>query len=357
MRHCETRPVVTNETVRRDGTPEAETTRDPLLLVRDVSVRFARGRWREPLTALNAISIEVNPGETLGVVGESGSGKSTLGRAILGLVPIQSGQIEFEGQDVTHVSAKVRRAMSRDLQVVFQDPFSSLNPSKRVGVTLAEPLLVHQKLSRSEANDVVRAMLERVGLSPSMMEKFPGQFSGGQRQRIAIARALMVSPKLIICDEPVSALDLSIQAQVLNLLVEIQREFKLSYLFIAHDLAVVNHVSHRIVVIYRGEIMEQGTADEVYRTPAHPYTRALLEASPLPDPRAQRERIRSASSGAGRVAENPLDGIGCVFQSRCPYVIDLCRHEKPTLHDARSACHRYDELKNGFVEIRANGTS
>jgi peptide/nickel transport system ATP-binding protein len=296
------------------------------------------------LTALDRMSLEVFPGETLGVVGESGSGKSTLGRAILGLVPVQSGAVEFDGADVTRASRHVRRELSRDLQVIFQDPFSSLNPAKRIGVTLAEPLLVHQKMSRIDATERVVSMLERVGLTSSTINKFPGQFSGGQRQRIAIARALMVSPRLVICDEPVSALDLSVQAQVLNLLMEIQNEFGLSYLFIAHDLGVVNHMSRRIVVVYRGQIMEQGTSDEVYLTPAHPYTQALLAASPLPNPIEQRERIRLLSSGSGRVIESQSDIRGCVFQTRCPHVIDICRSVRPLLLENRSACHRYPEL-------------
>jgi oligopeptide/dipeptide ABC transporter ATP-binding protein len=318
--------------------------RTALLETRDVTVEFSAGRRRQSLTALDGVSINVQPGETVGLVGESGSGKSTLGRAILGLVPVQRGTIAFDGHDITNARRRERRALSRELQVVFQDPYGSLNPAKRIGATLVEPLRVHQRLTRADAMEKVRAMLEMVGLPESAADRFPSQFSGGQRQRIAIARALMVSPRLVICDEPVSALDLSIQAQILNLFAEIQRTLGLSYLFIAHDLAVVYYLCRRIVVIYRGQIMEQGTADEVYYTPAHPYTQALLKSSPLPDPTAQRARQSAIDRVAPTLLRAQGQVRGCPFSARCEHVIDICRAERPPLYANRSACHRYPEV-------------
>lgn len=262
---------------------------DELMLdVRDLTVRYTRGR--RVVSALQDVSVTVGVGETLGVVGESGSGKSTLGRAILGLAPVHSGTITFAGEDITHAGERRRRDLSKDLQVVFQDPYSSLNPTRTIGQTLAETLRVHGKLAAPEVDRRVASMLERVGLSADAAQRYPGRFSGGQRQRIAIARALMAQPRLVICDEPVSALDLSVQAQVVNLLRDLQTELGLSYLFIAHDLDIVRHLSDRIAVVYRGRIVEQGAADSVYDSPETDYTRALLDAVPIPDPVRQRER-------------------------------------------------------------------
>ncbi|MEN3280298.1 MAG: hypothetical protein V7607_1438 [Solirubrobacteraceae bacterium] len=262
----------------------------PLLDVRDLTVEYHRGRRTPPLRALDHVSFDLAPGETLGLVGESGSGKSTLGNAVLGLVPTRGGSIAFDGQEITHADRRERRRLSQHLQVVFQDPYSSLNSSRTIGQALAEPLLVHRRLGRTETSAQIASMLSRVGLSPDAADRYPAQFSGGQRQRIAIARALMLYPKLVICDEAVSALDLSVQAQVLNLLLDLQRDLGLSYLFISHDLEVVRHVSHRIAVIHRGRIVETGSAERVYERPNDPYTQALLAASPLPDPEAQRAR-------------------------------------------------------------------
>jgi peptide/nickel transport system ATP-binding protein len=267
----------------------------PLLDVADLRVAYRQGR-RPPVQALAGVSLTIAPGETLGLVGESGSGKSTLGNAILGLVSIASGTIAFDGEDITVAGRRRRRELSRHLQVVFQDPYGSLNPSRTIAQTLAEPLLVHQQLSRSETRVRVTEMLERVGLAADTADRYPREFSGGQRQRIAIARSLMLSPRLVICDEPVSALDLSVQAQILNLLADLQRELGVAYLFISHDLAVVRHLSRRIAVIHRGRIVEMGPTADVYEQPRDPYTRALLAAAPVPDPDAQRAR-RAAGGG------------------------------------------------------------
>jgi len=313
--------------------------------VRDLTVEFRRHRRTPPLRAVDGVSLRIDAGETLGLVGESGSGKSTLGRAILGLTPTASGSVHFDGKDITHAGPRERRALSSRMQVVFQDPYSSLNPTRSIGRTLAEPLLVHRKLSRTETDTQVRSMLDLVGMPGDTADRYPSQFSGGQRQRIAIARALMLSPDLVICDEPVSALDLSIQAQVMNLLGELQRELRLSYLFIAHDLAVVRHLSHRVMVLYRGQVMETGPATHVYTHAAHPNTPALQAAAPVPDPQQQHAR-RAARTATSLQPPNPT---GCPFAHRCPHTVDLCRTERPALRptdgDASVACHRFEELR------------
>jgi ABC-type glutathione transport system ATPase component len=261
-----------------------------LLNVRGLTVRYHRGRRQPPLTALREVSLAIAAGETVALVGESGSGKSTLGNAVLGLVPAAAGTITFDGADITRVGPRIRRALTRDIQAVFQDPYGSLNPVRTIRQTLAEPLLAHERLDGQATDARVRAALQRVGLSGDAAGLYPRQFSGGQRQRIAIARALMLSPRLIICDEPVSALDLSVQAQVLNLLRTLQRDLGLSYLFVTHDLAIVPHVAHRVVVLHRGRVVETGPASQVCTSPTHPYTRALTAAVPRPDPVRQRAR-------------------------------------------------------------------
>jgi ABC-type oligopeptide transport system ATPase subunit len=267
--------------------------KSPLLRVEDLSVEY-RSRWRAaPVRALDHVSLEISTGETLGLVGESGSGKTTLGGAVLGLVPTGGGKIIFDGEDITHASKKARRLLAKDMQVVFQDPYSSLNPSRTIGQTLAEPLMAQAAIPRSERTSMVKNMLARVGLPAEALDRYPTQFSGGQRQRIGIARALMAHPKLVICDEPSSALDLSVQAQILNLLKDLQEELGLAYLFISHDLAVVRHVSHRIAVINEGHIVEMGSAAQVYAEPQHPYTKELLSAAPVPDPARQAARRTS----------------------------------------------------------------
>ncbi|WP_405994697.1 ATP-binding cassette domain-containing protein [Streptomyces sp. NBC_00986] len=253
------------------------TTARPLLDIRDLSVSYHRAGKGTP--AIRDVSLDIRPGETVALVGESGSGKSTLGRAVLGLTAVTRGTILFEGQDITHARGARRRELSKSVQAVFQDPNGSLNPALTVGQTLAEPLLVHARDERAVVQRRVREVLALVGLPPEAADRYPRQFSGGQRQRIAIARALVMSPKLIVCDEPVSALDLSVQAQILNLFTDLQRETGVSYLFISHDLAVVRHLAQRIVVLYRGDVVEQGTTEDVYADAQYPYTRRLLAAA------------------------------------------------------------------------------
>jgi ABC-type glutathione transport system ATPase component len=248
-----------------------------------------RGFRAKPHEILHGVSLTISEGETLGVVGESGSGKTTIGRAVLGLVKPSGGKITFRTQDITHVSPKQRRELSKDIQVVFQDPYTSLNPSMTIGDILSEPLIV-QGRTRLDARTRVRLLLDQVGLPSDAIERLPREFSGGQRQRVAIARALAPEPKLIVCDEPVSALDLSTQARVLDLFIDIQRQTGVAYLFVSHDLAVVRHVSHRVSVVYKGDIIETGSAEVVTSDPEHPYTQRLLLAAPVADPVAQEKR-------------------------------------------------------------------
>lgn len=259
----------------------------PLLTAENVIVEY--GTRRKPNRVLHEVSLEVGSGECVGLVGESGSGKSTLGKAILGLVPIAGGRITFDGRDITHLKRHERRALAADLQVVFQDPYGSLNPMLTIGEILAEPLST-AGVHRAEARRAVGEMLERVNLPGSVVDRFPSEFSGGQRQRIAIARALVRKPKLIICDEPVSALDLTTQATVLDLLIDLQRETGVSYLFVSHDLGVVRRICHRVAVMYRGNLVEVGDGDSVTRAPEHPYSQRLLAASPVADPALQAAR-------------------------------------------------------------------
>jgi len=261
-----------------------------LLEVRDLRVSFpGRGFRAKPVEVLHGVSLDVSAGETLGLVGESGSGKTTIGRAVLGLVKASGGEIRFDGDDITHAGGAARRALATDIQVVFQDPYTSLNPAMTVGDILAEPLVV-QGATHRDARARVRTLLDQVGLPSDASERLPREFSGGQRQRVAIARALAPSPRLIVCDEPVSALDLSTQARVLDLFIEIQRATGVAYLFVSHDLTVVRHISHRVAVLYRGDLVETGSAAQVTSNPADPYTRKLLLASPVADPARQRER-------------------------------------------------------------------
>jgi oligopeptide/dipeptide ABC transporter ATP-binding protein len=318
---------------------------EPLLEIRGLTVTYRRGRGRPPLTALNNVDLTVAPGETLSVVGESGSGKTTLGSAVLGLVLPTAGSIHFAGEDITAASTRRRRQLTENIQVVFQDPHGSLNPARTVGQTLEEPLLAHRTMSRAERRAEVAAALDRVGLDHDDASRYPAEFSGGQLQRIAIARALMLSPRLLVCDEAVSALDLSIQAQILNLLRQLQRDLGLSYLFISHDLAVVRHVSDRVAVLYHGRLMETGTASDVCDQPVHPYTRALLASAPVPDPVEQRRR-RADELAAEYTDPSPRTDTGCPFRDRCSYALDRCAEPLP-IHHRRSglvACHRYGEL-------------
>ncbi|GHJ12010.1 MULTISPECIES: ATP-binding cassette domain-containing protein [unclassified Micromonospora] len=264
----------------------------PLLDIRDVDVVYRGAGWRRPsFHALHAVSMRVGAGETVGLVGESGSGKTTLGRAVLGLAPITGGTVTFDGVDITRANRRARRALSRDIQVVFQDPYSSLNPAMTVETILAEPLRA-QGVARAEATARIGELLRQIGLEADAGRRYPREFSGGQRQRIAIARALALKPRLIVCDEPVSALDLSTQARILDLLIDVQEKTGVAYLFISHDLSVVRYVCHRVAVMLKGRIVETGDGDVVTSRPEHPYTNRLLMASPIPDPVRQAERRR-----------------------------------------------------------------
>ncbi len=311
-------------------------TSDSLVKVENLTVHFDAGRsgfWGQKhlvVHAVDDVSFDIFPGETLGLVGESGSGKSTTGRAILRRVPIKSGRIYFRGQDITRMDDKALRPLRRDMQLVFQDPYASLNPRLRIVDIVAEPLVVHGIVKNTKnAVDRVAELLKLVGLPPDAGGRYPHAFSGGQRQRVGIARALALDPEFIVADEPVSALDVSIRAQVVNLMHDLQTELGLTYFFIAHDLAVVRHISHRIAIMYAGKIVEIAGRDAIYQSAIHPYTEALLSAVPVPDPKIQKTRQRIAYSGE---VPNPLDPPkGCRFQSRCPYVSDKCRNEDPPL--------------------------
>jgi len=302
--------------------------------------------------AVDDVTFALRKGETLGLVGESGCGKTTLSRALMRLIDVTEGVIRFRGDDITKASRKRMQPLRREMQMVFQDPFASLNPRKRVGQIVGTPLRLHGA-ERSEVEPKVHELLKRVGLAPEHSNRYPHEFSGGQRQRIGVARALALEPKLIVLDEPVSALDVSVQAQIINLLDDLQDDFGLTYMFVAHDLSVVRHVSDRIAVMYLGKLMEVSPAEELYTKPIHPYTEALLGAVPVPDPRENRARKRVAVTGE---PPNPIDPpSGCVFHPRCPHATDVCREVEPPLvryaNGHLAACHHPQQVSS--EEIRA----
>jgi oligopeptide/dipeptide ABC transporter ATP-binding protein len=301
--------------------------------------------------AVDDVTFDLFEGETLGLVGESGCGKTTLSRALMRLLEPTDGTIHFRGEDVTHAGHKQLEPLRRDMQMVFQDPFASLNPRKRISQIIGMPLRLHGA-SRDSIDSRVRELLGKVGLHPEHLNRYPHEFSGGQRQRIGVARALALEPRLIVLDEPVSALDVSVQAQIINLLDDLQDSFKLTYLFVAHDLSVVRHVSDRIAVMYLGKLMEVSPAEELYTKPIHPYTSALLAAIPIPDPRENRARERIVVSGEPPNPINPPSG--CVFHPRCPYATQICRTEEPPLvsypNGHLAACHH--PLNVSEAEIR-----
>ncbi|MBV9984526.1 dipeptide ABC transporter ATP-binding protein [Bradyrhizobium sp.] len=319
--------------------------REPLLKVESLTKAFPirsglLKRQTGAVQAVNGVDFHIDAGETLGLVGESGCGKSTTGRCVLRLIEPTSGDIIFEGKNVRALDGGALRALRRDIQIIFQDPYASLNPRMSVGAIIGEALVIH-KLAKTgrEFDDRVVSLLETVGLKADHRTRFPHEFSGGQRQRIGIARALAVEPKLIICDEPVSALDVSIQAQVINLLEDLQQKFGLAYLFVAHDLSVVEHISRRVAVMYLGRIVEMAESRALYASPKHPYTEALLSAVPIPDPKVKRQRIRLS----GEVPSPANPPSGCHFHARCPIAKPLCSKEVPKLKQSADghwvACH------------------
>jgi peptide/nickel transport system ATP-binding protein len=305
--------------------------------------------------AVDGVNLEIRRGETLGLVGESGCGKSTLGRTILRLYDPTEGHIYFEDVDLANLSGDELRKLRRRMQMVFQDPYSSLNPRQSVGSIIAEPLRVHGMVKSNEVDAEVRRLIDVVGLPKGAINRYPHEFSGGQRQRIGLARSLALHPDLIVADEPVSALDVSIQAQIINLLEDLQEEFDLTYLFIAHDLAVVRHISDRIAVMYLGKVVEVANSEELYERPLHPYTKALLSSVPIPDPQIERQRERVILQGDLPSPVRPPSG--CRFHTRCPYVqAERCRDEIPPLRQLASghlaACHYAEEIERGEIAPR-----
>ncbi len=321
----------------------------PLLQVRDLKVHFqVRGAGlfagTQALKAVDGVSFDLAAGETLGIVGESGCGKSTLGRAVLQLLPATAGSVAWLGADLTALDKTALKAQRQHMQIVFQDPLASLDPRMTAGDIIAEPLRnYHPDLSAVERKDRVKQMMDQVGLLPAMVNRYPHEFSGGQCQRIGIARAMILNPKLVVCDEPVSALDVSIRAQVINLLMELQSRFNLSMLFISHDLSVVRHISRRVMVLYLGRVMELADRDSLYAAPRHPYTQALISAVPIADPDKERAKPRVAVNDDLPSPLNPPSG--CVFRTRCPKATEICARVSPPLQSAGAghevACHHW----------------
>jgi len=326
---------------------EATSRDDVLLEIEGLKMYFpiTRGivfqRQIGQVKAVDGIDLFIRRGETLGLVGESGCGKTTTGRAIAQLYRPTAGKVLFEGEDLCQMSGERLRRMRRKMQMIFQDPYASLNPRMTVGNIIGEPLIVHKLAKGRELRERVQELLRVVGMNPYFVNRYPHEFSGGQRQRIGVARALAVRPSFIICDEPISALDVSIQAQIINLLKDLQEQFSLTYLFIAHDLSVVRHISDRVVVMYLGKLMELTDRDELYHHPLHPYTEALLSAVPIPDPVVERERRRIILTGDVPSPANPPKG--CVFNTRCPRAIDICFEVEPEFREVHNqhwvACH------------------
>jgi peptide/nickel transport system ATP-binding protein len=337
---------------------------DALLELDDLKVYFplrsgiVLDRHVGDIRAVDGVSLEIARGETLGLVGESGCGKSTLGRTILRLYEPTGGRIVFDGRDITHLKEGELRPLRKRIQMVFQDPYASLNPRHSIGRIVGEPMRVHGTANKGEASARVRELLSVVGLPPDAAARYPHEFSGGQRQRIGVARALALNPELLVCDEPVSALDVSIQAQIVNLMEELQRELGLTYLFIAHDLAVVRHISTRIAVMYLGKIAEIAPADDLYDNPLHPYTITLLSAIPIPDPEVERARVSIRVEGDLPSPANPP--AACRFHTRCPFVQPTrCADEEPLLRKLEGhsvACHYAEDIKAGRIGPTTGGT-